>query len=180
MQIKEMFEKQIDRDIKGVIKVGQSDEENVYQELDEYVVTKELLKHFRDFFDNYEKGINNNTDKMGVWISGFFGSGKSHFLKILSYLLKNSVVEGKRAIEYFTDGKKIDDPMLIASFPEPTFADPLESILKSMTSEEMVPELVILAISIGSSIFLPSVKYSTALFPSTTLFFNRWERIFKK
>ena len=41
-----MFEKQIDRDIKGVIKVGQSDEENVYQELDEYVVTKELLKHF--------------------------------------------------------------------------------------------------------------------------------------
>ena len=114
MQIKEMFEKQIDRDIKGVIKVGQSDEENVYQELDEYVVTKELLKHFHDFFDNYEKGINNNTDKMGVWISGFFGSGKSHFLKILSHLLKNSVVEGKRAIEYFTDGKKIDDPMLIA------------------------------------------------------------------
>ena len=114
MQIKDMFEKQIDRDIKGVIKVGQSDEENVYQELDEYVVTKELLKHFRDFFDNYEKGINNYTDKMGVWISGFFGSGKSHFLKILSYLLKNSVVEGKRAIEYFTDGKKIDDPMLIA------------------------------------------------------------------
>lgn len=114
MQIKDMFEKQIDRDIKGVIKVGQSDEENVYQELDEYVVTRELLKHFRDFFDNYEKGINSYTDKMGVWISGFFGSGKSHFLKILSYLLKNSVVEGKRAIEYFTDGKKVEDPMLIA------------------------------------------------------------------
>ena len=34
MQIKNMFEKQIDRDIKGVIKVGQSDEENIYQELD--------------------------------------------------------------------------------------------------------------------------------------------------
>ena len=114
MQIRDMFEKQIDRDIKGVIKVGQSDEENIYQELDEYVVTRELLKHFRDFFENYEKGIHNNTDKMGVWISGFFGSGKSHFLKILSYLLQNSVVEGKRAIEYFTDGKKIDDPMLIA------------------------------------------------------------------
>ncbi|MDE6980064.1 MAG: BREX system P-loop protein BrxC [Lachnospiraceae bacterium] len=114
MQIKNMFEKQIDRDIKGVIKVGQSDEENIYQELDEYVVTKELLKHFRDFFDNYEKGISNSTDKMGVWISGFFGSGKSHFLKILSYLLQNSVVEGKRAIEYFTDGKKVEDQMLIA------------------------------------------------------------------
>jgi chromosome partitioning protein len=54
MQLKSMFEKQIDRDIKGVIKVGQSDEENIYQELDEYVVTKELLKHFRDFFENYD------------------------------------------------------------------------------------------------------------------------------
>ena len=114
MNIKNMFEKSIDRDIQGVIKVGQSNEENIYQELEEYVVTKELLKHFRDFFDNYEKGINGCTDKMGVWISGFFGSGKSHFLKILSYLLQNSVVEGKRAIEYFTGGKKIDDPMLIA------------------------------------------------------------------
>lgn len=124
MQIKNMFEKQIDRDIKGVIKVGQSDEENVYQELDEYVVTKELLKHFRDFFNNYEKGIDGYTDKMGVWISGFFGSGKSHFLKILSYLLKNSTVEGKRAIEYFTDGKKIEDPMLIA---EMTKAGTIES-----------------------------------------------------
>lgn len=121
MQIKNMFEKQIDRDIKGVIKVGQSDEENIYQELDEYVVTKELLKHFRVFFENYEKGIDGYTDKMGVWISGFFGSGKSHFLKILSYLLKNSTVEGKRAIGYFTGCEsdagirpKIEDPMLIA------------------------------------------------------------------
>lgn len=121
MQIKNMFEKQIDRDIKGVIKVGQSDEENIYQELDEYVVTKELLKHFRVFFENYEKGIDGYTDKMGVWISGFFGSGKSHFLKILSYLLKNSTVGGKRAIEYFTGCEsdagirpKIEAPMLIA------------------------------------------------------------------
>ena len=88
MQIKDMFEKQIDRDIKGVIKVSQSDEENVYQELDEYVVTKELLKHFRDYFDNYEKGINGYTDKMGVWISGFFGSGKSHFLNIVGHFVE--------------------------------------------------------------------------------------------
>ena len=46
MQIKNMFEKDIDRDIKGVIKVGQNDDENIYQDLDEYVVTNELMKHF--------------------------------------------------------------------------------------------------------------------------------------
>ena len=113
MQIREMFKKPIDRDIKGVIKVGQGEDENVKQELEEYVVTRELLKHFTTFFDNYERGIEGNTDKMGVWISGFFGSGKSHFLKILSYILENKEVDGKRAIEYFTDGDKIKDQVLI-------------------------------------------------------------------
>lgn len=114
MIIREIFEKPIDRNIKGVIKVGQNDSKNVYQELDEYVVTKELTKHFRDFFANYKKGITGDTDSMGVWISGFFGSGKSHFLKILSYLLENREVEGRRAIDFFNNGKKITDQMVVA------------------------------------------------------------------
>lgn len=114
MLIKDMFAKQIDRDIKGVIKVGQADDENIKQELEEYVVTRELQKHFADFFGSYKKGINGHTDKMGVWISGFFGSGKSHFLKILSYLLEDKEVNGKKAIDYFVEDKKIIDPMVLA------------------------------------------------------------------
>lgn len=85
MQIKDMFRKKIDREIQGVIIVGQGEETNVAQELEEYVVTRELQRHFADFFAAYKKGIQGTTPKMGVWISGFFGSGKSHFLKILSY-----------------------------------------------------------------------------------------------
>jgi len=107
-----LFSRPIERDIQGVIKVGQA--ENVKQELEEYVVTRELLMHFSDFFSNYRKGINSKTDKVGVWISGFFGSGKSHFLKILSYLLENREVDGKRALDYFVDDNKITDPMIIA------------------------------------------------------------------
>lgn len=114
MIIKNMFAKPIDRDIKGVIKVGQDDNANIKQELEEYVVTRELQKHFSDFFTSYKNGINGNTDKMGVWISGFFGSGKSHFLKILSYLLANKEVGGKRAIDYFVDDNKIADSMVLA------------------------------------------------------------------
>jgi len=114
MKIKDMFVREIDRDIKGVIKVGQADEENIKQELEEYVVTKELQKHFADFFSSYKKGINGYTDKMGVWISGFFGSGKSHFLKILSYLLDNKEVQGKRALDYFIEDNKIVDSMVLA------------------------------------------------------------------
>ncbi len=114
MMIKDMFAKPIDRDIKGVIKVGQDDSTNVKQELEEYVVTRELQKHFSEFFSSYKRGILGATDKMGVWISGFFGSGKSHFLKILSYLLANKDVDGKAAIDYFIDDQKIIDSTVLA------------------------------------------------------------------
>ncbi len=116
MRIRDMFQKPIDRDIKGVIKVGQTDEENVFQELEEYVVTKQLAKHFRDFFDAYQQSLHRSTDNMGVWISGFFGSGKSHFLKILSYLLENKEVEGKKAIDFFQG--KIEDPLVYANMSQ--------------------------------------------------------------
>lgn len=108
MKLSDMFLKSIDRPINGVIKVMQTDDENRQQELEEYVITRELRKHFSSFYDHYEQGIDGSTDKMGVWISGFFGSGKSHFLKILSYLLANEVVGGKRAIDYFADKQNIE------------------------------------------------------------------------
>ena len=114
MLIKDMFRKKIDREIQGVIIVGQGEDTNVSQELEEYVVTRELQKHFADFFSTYKKGILGQTPKMGVWISGFFGSGKSHFLKILSYLLENRQVGEKHALDYFIEDDKIVDPMVLA------------------------------------------------------------------
>ena len=114
MKIKDMFAKKIDREIQGVIIVGQGEDTNVSQELEEYVVTRELQKHFADFYSAYKKGIVGTTPKMGVWISGFFGSGKSHFLKILSYLLENRQVGDRKAMDYFVEDKKIVDPMVLA------------------------------------------------------------------
>lgn len=117
MKIKDMFSKEIGRDIKGVIKVGQADNENILQELEEYVVTSELEKYMERFFDAYAKGLNGRTDKMGVWISGFFGSGKSHFLKILSYILEDKVLKDehgnvRNAASFFIEGAKISKESL--------------------------------------------------------------------
>ena len=114
MKIRDMFYKDINRPVQGVIVVGEEDKSYVKQELEEYVVTKELQRYFSDFFSAYKKGIIGNTPDMGVWISGFFGSGKSHFLKILSYILQNKDVDGKRAIDYFVDDNKIADSMVLA------------------------------------------------------------------
>ena len=132
MQIKEMFAKKIDREIQGVIIVGQGEDSNVSQELEEYVVTRELQKHFADFYASYKKGIVGTTPKMGVWISGFFGSGKSHFLKMLSYLLANKTVGGKKAVQYFSD--KFDDPMMFAQL-ENCVKVPTETILFNIDSK---------------------------------------------
>jgi len=132
MKIQSMFQKDISRDINGVIKVAQDDEQSLVQELGEYIITKELRRHFNTFFDNYSKAIDHPTDKIGVWISGFFGSGKSHFLKMLSYLLSNRAVAGKHAVDFFED--KFDDPMMYATVVRCTNI-PTESILFNIDIE---------------------------------------------
>ncbi|MEK4963496.1 BREX system P-loop protein BrxC [Weizmannia sp. FSL W8-1119] len=132
MIIRDMFQKDIERDIKGVIKVAQTDEKFIYQELDEYVVTKEINRHLSKFYENYQKGIDGYTDKMGVWISGFFGSGKSHFLKILAYLLENKKVQGKKAVDFFQN--KIQDPLILANMNRTAYVD-TEVILFNIDSK---------------------------------------------
>lgn len=100
-----------------------------------YVITRELRKHFTTFLNNYEHSIDYPTDKMGVWISGFFGSGKSHFLKILSYLLSNQTVAGKPAIRYFED--KFDDPMMYAQLERCALV-PTDTILFNIDSKSPI------------------------------------------
>ena len=107
MIIRDIFNKNIDRPIQGVVTIGNEDEEQKWQELEEYVCTEEITKCFRTFFRRYRESIVTPTEKMGVWITGFFGSGKSHFLKILGYILENEEVAGVRASEYFKE--KIDE-----------------------------------------------------------------------
>jgi hypothetical protein len=117
--IKNLFERDIFRPINGVVKADQLDDSSVWQELDEFVITKELDQHFRKFISWYlesvERGKNPDpTGKIGIWISGFFGSGKSHLLKVLSYLLQNQTHknngQSRQAIEFF--GSKVKDAML--------------------------------------------------------------------
>src|SRR5699024_4275923 len=122
----------INRDIKGVIKIGQDDDKNIKQELEEYVVTEELSKHFSAFFAAYRKGLTTPTDKIGVWISGFFGSGKSHFLKILSYLIENREIDGKFAIDYFKE--KVNDPTVLKNL-EAIGSTPSDVILFDIDSK---------------------------------------------
>ncbi|MFA6729102.1 MAG: BREX system P-loop protein BrxC, partial [Prevotella sp.] len=103
-KIGEMFVKDIGRRMNPVIMAGdQSDEAIIFQELDEYVVTQEIDENLETFYKAFLDGIKNRTSNIGAWVSGDFGSGKSHFLKVLSYLLKNDTVVGKKPIDYFKE-----------------------------------------------------------------------------
>ncbi|MEJ9280658.1 BREX system P-loop protein BrxC [Ureibacillus thermosphaericus] len=110
MLIKEIFKKDIFRPINGVVQAGQLDHDTIKNELEEYVLTDEVTGYLQTFYKNYLSVYKTPTKDIGVWISGFFGSGKSHLLKILSYLLDNKEIDRKKPYEYFyekTDNKKL-------------------------------------------------------------------------
>lgn len=132
MRIQDMFVDDINRKINGVIKVDQEDK-STEQELNEYVITRELKKHFITFFNYYDDAFDVPTSDIGVWISGFFGSGKSHFLKMLSYILENRTINGIPTVERFRK-KFADDPATFMLIDKATKA-PTETILFNIDIE---------------------------------------------
>jgi len=121
MKIHELFLKPVDRPIDGVIKAD--DARNLQTELEEYVVTRDVARGLGIFTDRYLTELTAN----GVWISGFFGSGKSHLLKILSLILNGDPLpNGVRPADIVLP--KIDDELVKADLVRAT-AIPSRSIL---------------------------------------------------
>ncbi|MDR1700315.1 MAG: BREX system P-loop protein BrxC, partial [Lachnoclostridium sp.] len=130
--IGEMFEKDICRIMNPVIKVSdQSDESVIFQELDEYVVTQEIDENLEKFYKDLIERIKKNNDAIGVWISGDFGSGKSHFIKILSFILKNSIISEKKSVDYFQ--KKVSPSVF--SYMQAMSRKSVETILFDIDAE---------------------------------------------
>ncbi len=95
MILKAIFEKPVDRPIEGVIKAD--DEASLRLEIEEYVLVNEVEKRLESFLDAY----NNYEGANGVWVSGFFGSGKSHLLEMLALLLENREIDGAASLDLF-------------------------------------------------------------------------------
>lgn len=130
MKLQDFFVKDINRPIETVIKAD--DQEHVLDEVQEYVVTNEVSKKIADFFSAY----NDYKVANGVWISGFFGSGKSHLLKILSYVLENREFNGYRLGELFAE-KIENDKILKADITNATRI-PSESVLFNIDQQAQI------------------------------------------
>jgi len=107
MLIKELFALDIERPIEEVIKVDQNDAQIVHDEISEYIVTDSILGHYKTILRKYWETKNKPHEGIGIWVSGFFGSGKSSFAKMLGIALENRQVLGESAADLF--GKRTGD-----------------------------------------------------------------------
>lgn len=133
MKQKELYLKDIYRPIEGVIKAN--DERHLLQELEEYVLTNELLgisnrnKMLPGLFEELTK----NNFNSSIWISGYFGSGKSHLLKMLSLVLENKEINGVKCADVFA--KKASDDFELERNIKKVATIPTESILFNIAAK---------------------------------------------
>ena len=99
--IKSLFASDISRRIEEVIKVDQTRDDILRDEMDEYVVTDAIRSHYTDIFTSYRDTPNKPHEGIGIWVSGFFGSGKSSFAKMLGLSIENRAVDGIPAAKRF-------------------------------------------------------------------------------
>lgn len=100
-KIAELFERPVDRTIEEVIKVDQANEQAVRSEIDEYIVTDSIRDQFHEVYREIAGGAASPREGIGIWVSGFFGSGKSSFAKILGYTVANRKVGASSASDLF-------------------------------------------------------------------------------
>lgn len=105
--IKDLFANDISRRIEEVIKVDQADEQIIHDELAEYVVTDSIRGHLTEVLESYWETPKKPHEGVAIWVSGFFGSGKSSFAKYLGLGLQNRTIAGEGAAKLLT--KRIGD-----------------------------------------------------------------------
>lgn len=93
MLIKDILTIDLSEDIKNVIDLEDISEVAIQSEIENYIVTDGLAKEYEKFVSTFTS----NIIETGVWLSGFYGSGKSYFGKLLGYLISNRLINGTPA-----------------------------------------------------------------------------------
>ncbi|MBX9573698.1 MAG: BREX system P-loop protein BrxC [Candidatus Obscuribacterales bacterium] len=109
-KINEILKLDLKEDIKNVIDLEDYSEIEIQQEIESYIVTDGLGQHLYSFLTQFTS----NIKETGVWLSGFYGSGKSYFGKMLGYIIGNPIINGTPARQRFLPRLKgVTDESLI-------------------------------------------------------------------
>jgi len=108
--IREVFDKSRDplRQLNTIVKVYDDSSENIWIEFEEFILTEALLNYLYQFYEDFSASLHFDSPKMPFWLEGFYGSGKSHFSKVIGLLFQNSEIitpekDKISAIEFFTN-----------------------------------------------------------------------------
>jgi hypothetical protein len=128
-----LLTRDLSRKIEEIIQVDQADQASVYAEITEYVATDSIRDQYHDLLKAIAEAPGDPHESVGVWVSGFFGSGKSSFAKNLGYALENRSVLGHKFGELFK--QQIGDPRSSALLDLINAKTPTEVILFEVAKE---------------------------------------------
>lgn len=121
--IGDLLARDLSRKIEEIIQVDQADEPSVYEEITEYVATDSIREQYHNLLKAIADAPSDPHESVGVWVSGFFGSGKSSFAKNLGYALENRTVQGNKFADLFKQqlhDKNIGDLLDLINAKTPT------------------------------------------------------------
>lgn len=132
--VKELLAREVDRNIEEVIKVDQDDVGIIKGEIEEYVVTDSILEHYLRVLEKFDQTPANPHEGIGVWVSGFFGSGKSSFAKVLGLALANRDILGTSASSLFA-ARRADNAKLQVLLKQITERIPSDAVIFDVSTD---------------------------------------------
>ena len=160
-QIAALFANDITRQIEEVIKVDQTAQDVVASEVDEYVVTDAIKRHFVEVFEKYQATPQNPHEGIAIWVSGFFGSGKSSFAKLLGLTIENRTVLGQPVSDRFL--KRTHDAKLSVVLKTINEKIPTHTVIFDVSTDRGIRSGNQMLSQIMYRLFLASLGYSDDL-----------------
>ncbi len=159
LKVGEIFERDIHRRIEEVVKVDQTNETVVAEEIAEYVVTDAIARSYRGVLQAIANSVSEPTEGVGIWVSGFFGSGKSSFAKILGYILEDCQVLGELATDRFL--RRIKDEGLANLLRWMNTRLPMTSVVFDISEDRFVRTTAERVSEVMYRAFLRTLGYAT-------------------
>lgn len=160
-KITTLFANDINRRIEEVIKVDQTTEDIVASEIDEYVATSPIKRHFIEVLERYQETPQKPHEGIAIWVSGFFGSGKSSFAKVLGLTIENRTVLGRSASDRFTS--KVGDPRLSVVLKAINEKIPTHTVIFDVSTDRGIRSGNQMLTQIMYRLFLASLGYADDL-----------------
>ena len=131
--IGDLLTRDLSRKIEEIIQVDQADEQSVYAVITEYIATDSIREQYQHLLMAIAEAPSDPHESVGVWVSGFFGSGKSSFAKNLGYALENRKVLGTGFADLFK--KQVEDTRISNLLDLINVKTPTEVILFEVAKE---------------------------------------------